>query len=333
MANEIIPIGHDACLAAIWTLGAAVNSIYVPDRTGRLSPVVLGYNSANDRVAGEAYLGEIVGPVANRVAEGRYTIDGQTHELERNDRGQSLHSGSAGLHRRSWSVIDQGPEHVRLAYDWPDGAEGFPGPIHVEVVYRVEGSTVAHEVTATTGSPTVVNIVSHPYFNLSGRLDSVGDHELRIPADRYMPVDEFSIPLPSAPAHVVGSLDLRQGRRVADIIDSDHPQIRAQGGIDHAYVLPPGQPGHLQPAAELRHPPSGRTLRIDTDYPAIQVYTGQGLDDSNIAMPPGTPGPFCGLALETEDLPDAPNRSDFPSVVLRPGEIYHRATRWVFGTD
>jgi aldose 1-epimerase len=331
MANEIIPIGHDGCLAVIWTTGAAVNSVHVPDQSGRLGPVVLGYNSANDRLVGEAYLGEIVGPIANRIAGGRYTLDGTEHVLELNDRGQSLHSGSSGLHRRSWRVLDRGPLFVRLGFDWPAEAVGIPGPIHIEILYSVTDSTLTHEVTATTETPTVVNIVSHPYFNLGGRLASIGDHELQVKASRYIPVDEQSIPLPSAPALVVGSLDLRQARRLADVLDSDHPQIRRCHGLDHAYILESSEPGVVRPAAVLRHPRSGRTLQFETDYPALQVYTGQGLDDDNIAVPPGTPVPFGGIAIETEDLPDAPNRPDFPSIVLRPGEVYHRTTRWVFG--
>ncbi|MDR1448854.1 MAG: galactose mutarotase [Propionibacteriaceae bacterium] len=334
MANDIIPIGHDGCLAAIWTLGAAVNSVYVPDRSGRIAPVVLGYDSADDRLFGEFFAGEIVGPVANRIAGGRYSLDGAVHTTARNDRGQTLHSGPAGLHRRTWEVLDRGPGHVLLGCDWPADAEGFPGPIHIEVLYSVAGSTVRHEVVATTAAPTVVNIVSHPYFNLSGRLGPVTDHELQVWAASYLPVNDCSIPLASSPERVVGSLDLRQPRLLGDVVDSEHPQIKACGGLDHAFLLDPAAPGLVRPAAFLRHPPSGRTLRIETDQPSLQVYTGQGLGEADtISTPKGIPVPYCGVALETQDLPDAPNRPDFPSVVLRPGEVYRRVTDWVFGLD
>jgi aldose 1-epimerase len=335
MANEIIVIGHDGCLVSVWTLGAAVDSIAVPDRAGRLAPVVLGYDCADDRLFGAGYLGEIVGPVANRIAGGRFTLDGVAHDLPRNDRGQTLHSGPDGLHRRTWEVAERGRDHVVLFYDWPAGEAGFPGPIHIEVRYEVAGSTVSHEVVATAEAPTVVNVVAHPYFNLSGRLQPVTDHELQVFAARYLPVDDDSIPLPSAPEAVVGSLDLRQPRLLGEVVDSTHPQIAARAGLDHAYVLDPAPPGAaLRPAAVLSHPPSGRTLKIATDQVSLQVYTGQGLAETdNVAIPPGTAVAYCGVALETQDLPDAPNRPDFPSVELRPGQVYRRRTEWVFGVD
>ncbi|MDR1264154.1 MAG: galactose mutarotase [Propionibacteriaceae bacterium] len=331
MDNDVMVIGHDRCQAAVWTLGAALNGLWVPDRKGEMASAVLGFSSLGDRLAGEDYLGEMVGPFANRIAHGRFQLDGQTFELEHNDGDNTLHSGDGGLHRQTWEVVELGSDRVRLACLWPDGKGGFPGPIRIEVSYRVEGQTLVHQVWATTGRPTVVSVVCHPYFNLSGRLEPIHDHELAVAVASYLPVDAACIPLPEAPAEATGCFDLRRPSRLESVLASDHPQIRIAGGLDHAFVLDRPAPGHLALAAVLTHPGSGRRLTIQTDAPALQIYSGQGLDDDHISHPSGRPGrPGVGLALETEEFPDAPNRPDFPSAVLRPGQIYHRTTRWAF---
>ena len=331
MTNTVCRIGDEGCQATIWTLGAALNDVRVPDRAGRIESVVLGYGDATERRAGRAFLGEVVGPFANRVAGGRFALDGVIVSLERNEGVNTLHSGTNGLHRQEWGVLDQGPAHVRLGLTWPDGQGGFPGPITIEVSYRVEGSSLWHEVVASTERPTVVSIVSHPYFNLSGRLTPIHDHELTVAASRYLPVSETGIPLPEAPVPVTGPFDLRHGAPLDRVLASDHPQIARCGGLDHAFVLDGAGAGGLTPACVLTHPASGRQLTIETDFPAFQVYSGQGLGDDRVAHPSGELGPFSGLALETEEFPDAPNRPDFPSVILRPGEICRRTTRWSFG--
>jgi len=330
MGNDVIDIGHDRLLASIWTVGAALNSLWVPDRAGRMASVVLGFSNLTDRLRGVDYLGEVIGPYANRIAGGRFVLDGVTHELARNEGDTCLHGGPDAFNRQTWRVEAADRDHVRLALDWPDGRNGFPGPIHAEASYGVDGPTLTHTIRATAERPTVVNLVAHPYFNLSGRLQPVHDHELAVAAASYLPVTPEGIPLPTAPAPVAGSLDLRRPRLLGDVVTSDHPQVLRRGGLDFAFVLDTPAAGRLTPAAVLTHAGSGRRLAVETDFPALHVYSAQGLDDPRVALPQGVPGPFTGLALEAEEFPDAPNRPDFPSTLLRPGEVYERTTRWTF---
>jgi len=247
-----------------------------------------------------------------------------------------LHGGPNGFNRRYWHVADQTATTVRLELDWEDPAGGFPGPIHAEILYGVEGATLTYAVTATCPQTMVCDIVSHPYFNLAGRLTPIAGHTLQIPASAYLPIDENLIPLPEAPAPVAGTpFDLREARPVGEVVGADDPQVHLVGGMDHAFVLDDGATGDgLRLAATLTDPDSGRRLDIESDHPALQVYTGQYLADTRIAHPASAGGSpaGCAIALETEDYPDAPRRPDFPSILVRPGETWCRTTRWVFST-
>lgn len=332
---ERMTLGGGDFQVEIWSLGACVNDLRMPDRGGDTASVVLGYGNEDDRRRGVAYIGEICGPYANRIAAGGYVIDGQVHTPDLNDNGTAtLHGGADGWNRQDWSVVHADQQVVRLRLDWHGPADGFPGPVHADIEYRVEGWSLTHTVKATTDSPTVLSIVSHPYFDLSGGLGQVGDHRLQVAASSYLPVDEASIPLPDAPSTVEGTpFDFRQTRSVADALASQHPQMLIHGGLDHALVLDHGgEPGCLrEPSARLSHPASGRWMDIRTDYPALQVYSGQFLGDPALAHPSGAGRSGSGIALETEEFPDAPRRPDFPSVVIRPGQTYSRTTTWEFG--
>ncbi|MCL2736127.1 MAG: galactose mutarotase [Propionibacteriaceae bacterium] len=340
----------------VWSLGACVNDIRMPDREGRVESVLLGYDTEEDRRAGTGYLGEICGPVANRIGPGGYVIDGQTYTPELNDQGfATLHSGSHGWSANEWRIDSTpqiaDPRSVCLRLDWRDPDGGFAGPVHAQVVYEVamceprppgpdresDGPAacwaLTHTVEVQTEVPTVVNIASHPYFNLSGAATPIDDHRLTVTAGHYLPIDEHSLPRPDAPAPRAGSPFDVDGSTadLGEVLASQDPQMRAHGGIDHAMILDgaPGPDG-LRPAAHLWHTTSGRALSIHTDYPALQVYTGQFLSDTRVTHPLGAGGPRTGIALETEEYPDAPRRGDFPSVLLRPGQTYVRRTRWEF---
>ena len=316
--------------AEIWTLGAAVNDIRVADRNGIVGSVLLGYETEAQRRLGISFLGEIVGPVANRIAEGGYEIDGVAYTPHLNDGGHAtLHGGDDGFFRHVWKILDQTATTLRLGLDWEGLDGGFPGSIHVQIEYEAVGSALTHRITATADVPTNLNIVSHPYFNLSGELVSIRDHILEVPAGWFLPIDNCAIPFADAPWKVDGSvLDLRQGLRIGDLRFGSEPQTVAHNGIDHAFILDPG--GY---AGRLTHPPSGRVLEIFTDYPALQVYMGQGFGAAGISHPAGQEAPYCGIALETEEYPDAPRRPDFPSILIRPGETYRRTTTWRFSTQ
>jgi aldose 1-epimerase len=326
---EKLTLGGPDFLVEIWSRGACVNDLRMPDRSGQVASVVLGYASQAHRQAGTAYLGEIVGPFANRIGAGGYLIDGQRHTPDLNDHQvATLHGGARGFSHQDWSVVHHDASLARLALDWDDPSRGFPGPIHAEVEYRLDGWSLHQRLTATTGAPTVISVVSHPYFNLSGTGAGIGDHELQVAAQAYLPVGADLIPLPGAPAPVAGTaVDFRAPALIGPALASPQRQIAALGGIDHALVL---DGAGLRPVARLRHPASGRQVEFITDYPALQVYTGQMLDDQQVSHPAGAGTAYSGIAIETEEYPDAPRRADYPSVVLRPGQTWARQTTWRF---
>ena len=309
-----VRIGTGAVTAEVWTLGAALNAVWAPDRDGTPAQVVLGHANEAERLASTAYLGEIVGPYGNRIRDARFTVDDISYQLERNFLGKhSLHSGSAGFHRQEWTVTEADADQVRLTLTWSDTTGEHPGPVHAAVTYRTEGNVLWYDIEVSTDSPTVVNVISHPYLNLAGG-GTITDQVLTIAADTYIPVDDELIPTADAPAPVEGRFDLRHGRTVGEII--------AAGGVDHCFVL---DGTGLRQVASLVDPASGRRLDIATDEPGLQVFDGRGLGEI------GYPA-YGGLAMETQNFPDAPNRPDFPSTLLRPGEVRTSRTVWRFST-
>ena len=325
-----ITLGHGQFSVDIWSRGACVNDVRMPDREGNIASVVLGYDREEDRLAGRAYLGEICGPFANRIAPGGYVIDGKRFTPDLNDNGTAtLHGGSRGWSTQDWEIEESDSDTARLSLDWED--PGFASPIHAEVEYRLDGWSLTHTVRATSDQATVLSVVSHPYFNLSGTSNPIDDHELCVAASAYLPTDEAAIPLPDAPWPVQGTpFDFRQPQVVGESLRGQDPQIIAHAGIDHALILD-GEGMRL--AASLRHPGTGRRLEISTDCPALQVYTAQNLDDRSVTHPTGAGVPRSGIALETEEYPDAPRRPDFPSVLVRPGQTYARTTTWHFSVE
>jgi len=326
---ESILLGDSEFAVEIWSRGACVNDVRMPDRTGRIASILLGYAGEADRLRGNSYLGEICGPVANRIAAGGFAIDGQTFTPDLNDNGTAtLHGGEHGWSAQDWSVTHADDHQATLHLDWSDPAGGFPGPVHADVEYRLHDWSLTHTVRATVEAPAVLNVVSHPYFNLSGSGAPITDHELTVPAAAYLPVDEACIPLSDAPWPVDGTpFDFRAPTPLAEALASTDPQMLLHGGLDHALIL---DGSGTRRAALLRHPDSGRELVILTDCPALQVYSGQYLTDQAIAHPAGAGGHMSGIALETEDFPDAPRRADFPSILIRPGQTYARTTTWQF---
>lgn len=323
---EKIRIGGARLTAEIWTLGAALQSVEVPDASGRVSSVVLGCRDEAARRASTAYLGEIVGPYGNRIAGARFSLDGRTHRLDPNFRGRhTLHGGSAGFNRQVWEVVERSGDAVKLLLTWHDTAGDHPGGFEVTAKYRVADDTLTLVTETRCDAPTVANVVSHPYFNLGS--PSVDDHVLRLAASRYVNVDADAIPYPDAPVPVRGDLDLRRGRALAGTYVSGDPQLTQFGGLDHCFVL---DGAGMREAATLSCAASGRSLVISTDQPGLQVYGGMGLADP---VTEGTEGPYrarAGVAIEAQNLPDAPNRPDFPSPVLNPGDVQRAEVRWTF---
>lgn len=291
--------------------GAAVNRWIVHDP----DPVdlVLGHAHLGDRVRSTFYMGEVVGPVANRIAGGSFPWEGGRRTLVANDRGNTLHGGPDGFSTKDWAVLEASGTEATLGLEWTDPSGGFPGTYRVRITYTLGEDELSHRIVLAVDEPTVANPCVHPYFNLAGAGD-VRDHVLTLDADAYLAVDATGIPLPGAPASVQDTrLDLRSGARLGDV-----------GEVDHAFVLAGGRP-----AAVLEHPGSGRRLEVATDRPSLQVFTGSALGEAVHLRTPAVP--FGGVALETQGLPDAPNRPDFPSVVVTPEEPLVTSTSWRLG--
>ncbi|MFD8303860.1 aldose epimerase family protein [Streptomyces sp. NPDC059690] len=294
----------------ILSYGGVVQSVEIPDRDGRAGNVVLGFAGLDGYVEHPGpYLGALVGRYANRIAGARFTLDGVTYTLEPNNAPNSLHGGPLGFDKRVWEVAPV--EHgVRLSRVSPDGEEGFPGRLEVTATCTLDADgslRIAYE--AVTDAPTPVNLTNHSYWNLAGSGDA-GGHELRLAASRYTPVDADLIPT-GALEDVTGTrFDFRQGRKVGS-------------GLDHNFVLDGGVSEAPRQVAELYDPASGRVLTVATTEPGLQLYTADHLPE------PFAPGD--GVALETQHFPDSPNRPEFPSTVLRPGEVFRSETVYGFG--
>ncbi|MGW5660830.1 aldose epimerase family protein [Streptomyces sp. NPDC003758] len=293
----------------VLSYGGIVQSAEVPDRDWARADVVLGFPDLDGYLRHpEPFLGALVGRYANRIAGARFPLDGRTYSLERNNGPNSLHGGSRGFDKRVWDV--EPVEHgVRLSRVSPHGEEGFPGRLEVSATYTLDGDGALRIVyEAVTDAPTVVNLTNHSYWNLAGA-GNAGGHELSIAASRYTPVDADLIPT-GAPETVEGSrFDFRESRKVGS-------------GYDHNFVLDKGVTHTPVEVAELHDPASGRLLTVSTTEPGLQLYTADHL---------GAPfAPGDGIALETQHFPDSPNRPDFPSTRLRPGEGYRSETVYRF---
>ncbi|GAB2750741.1 aldose epimerase family protein [Streptomyces bullii] len=319
--NELFGTLSDGTPVHRWTLrragvrvrilsyGGIVQSVEVPDRDGRAGNVVLGFADLGGYLAHpEPYLGALIGRYANRIAQGRFMLDGRSYTLARNNGPNALHGGERGFDQRVWDVrpVEHG---VRLTRISPDGEEGFPGRLEVAVTYTLDATGALHiAYEAVTDAPTVVNLTSHGYFDLAGS-GNAGGHELRVAASRYAPVDADLIP--------TGALEDVSGTRF------DFRARRAAGsGYDHTFVLDKGVTQTPVEVAELYDPASGRLLTVATTEPGMQVYTADHLGE------PFAPG--AGIALETQHFPDSPNRPGFPSTVLRPGEVFRSETVYGF---
>ncbi len=322
-------------------LGGAIVSLTAADRHGEFADVVLGFDDLESYLADtNPYFGAIVGRYANRIAGGRFTLDGETYTLPQNNGENSLHGGVRGLTRVVWDGAPFETETeagVLLRYRSPDGEEGYPGNVDFRVRYvLVAGGDLRIEAEAVTDAPTVVNLSFHSYFNLKGEGEGdVLDHELSLPSLAYTPVGADLIPTGEI-ASVQGTpMNFVPLTRVGDRIDDDFEQLRFGGGYDHNWVVQESGAAvaEPEPVARLHEPESGRLLLVTSTVPGLQLYTGNFLDGTLV----GKSGrPYVrrgGLCLETQHFPDSPNQPGFPSTVLRPGETYRQVTEYVFTTD
>lgn len=312
----------------IITLGAAVQQLMAPDRQGQLADVVLGYATAQQYLDQPQYFGATVGRYANRIAAGKFTLDGKQYRLETNDGPNHLHGGKRGLDKVVWKIdsVNAGsPARAVLSYTSPDGEGGYPGTLKVTATYALnEKNELSIEYRATTDKPTIVNITNHSYFNLAGEASSsdVMGHELTLFAARYTPVNQTLIPTGELRAVAGTPFDFHQPHAIGERIrDGKDEQLRVGRGYDHNYVVD-GKPGELRPAARIEEPRSGRVMELLASAPGVQFYSGNFLDATSIGKTSRVYRQGDGFCLEPQVFPDTPNRGDFPSSRLNPGATY-----------
>ena len=313
------------------TYGGIITSLKVPDRNGAIGDIVLGFDSIDGYLKGHPFFGAIIGRYGNRIAKGKFSIDKQEYTLATNNGPNHLHGGARGFDKHVWQAEILTENSLRLSRVSPDGEEGYPGNLQVEVIYSLTNyNELIVDYTATTDQPTHVNLTQHSYFNLAGPGADILGHELMIDADRYTPVTSELIPTGELAAVAGTPFDFRTPTAIGARINAPHPQIKNGQGYDHNWVL--NREGTaLELAARVLEPSSGRTMEVATTEPGMQFYAGNFLDGTIVGKGGATYGRRSGFCLETQHYPDSPNQPDFPSTLLRPGSTYTSRTVFKFG--
>ncbi len=331
-AAQSFTISNDVLQFEVVSFGARITSLLAPDREGTQADIVLGYAALEPYIEEKAFLGCTVGRYANRIARGRFELDGQAFQLDINNGPNTLHGGSDGLWHRNWDARVL-PDGVEFTASSPDGDQGFPGALNVVARYRLGGNRITLEYEATTDRRTVVNLTNHAYFNLAGEGSAtILDHILQIEADAFTSIDATAIPLGGNQPVAGTPFDFTSAHPIGDSIHLPDSQLSNGGGYDHNFVLR-GESGALHLAAVASHPCSGRKLQVETTEPGVQFYTGNYLDGTTqgrSGSPYGWRSAFC---LETQHFPDSPNQPDFPSTVLDPGETFRSTTVWTLSVQ
>ena len=333
--ERVVLRGAEGFEARIITFGAALQALIAPNARGACDDVVLGYDDLAGYLAERRFFGATVGRYANRIANARFVLDGAEVRLAANNGANALHGGLDGFDRKLWQISDMqdGAEpRVTLAYVSADGEEGYPGWLDVQLTYRLTGpSELSLNFMATTDRPTIVNLTNHSFFHLDGVAADHGvlDHRLMVAADRFVAIDPAAIPLPEPPRSVAGTpMDFREAMPIGARIRSGDQQLWHGKGYDHTFCLDNG--GALRPAARLESPRSGRILELLTDQPGLQVYSGNYLNGTIRGKRGRLYRQSDAVCLEPQIWPNAPNRPDFPSARLGPGDVYRHTTVYRF---
>ena len=316
-------------IARITDYGTIITELHVPDRHGKLCDIVLGFDNLGQYLKGHPYFGCTVGRVANRIAKGRFTLDGQTYTLAVNNGPNHLHGGIKAFDKVLWSAAPQAGSLVRFTYISADGEEGYPGKLKVEVAMTLsEADELRIDYSAATDHATPVNLTNHSYFNLAGAGDILG-HELMLAADRYTPADATLIPTGQLKAVKGTPMDFTEPRAIGSRIKELQTE---EPGYDSNYVINGGG-GALTLAARVREPQSGRIMEVHTTQPGVQLYTANYLDGSLTGKRGIAYQRHSAFCLETQHFPDSVNHPNFPSVILRPGQIYRHTTLHKFSAQ
>lgn len=333
---DIYTLSEGPIEARVTNYGGYLVSLKVPDRNNKSEDIVLGFDNLdgyvnNNTHKGTAYLGPIVGRYANRIANGTFTLDGKQYSLAVNNGPNALHGGIYGFHRMVWKG-ELLPDGVELSYLSKDGEEGYPGNLTVVVRYTLRKSALTIDYSATTDKHTILNLTNHSYFNLKGQgKGDILDHNLMLHASKFTWADSTLVPTGELRSVEGTPLDFRKSTRIGERIDADYEQLRLAGGYDQNWILDSGG-RKLAEAAEVYEPTTGRVMRVLTDQPGVQVYTGNFFDGTITGKGGIVYQHRYGLCLETQHFPDSPHHPNFPTTELKPGERFHRVTVFSFST-
>ena len=315
-------------------MGAAIVGIRVPDREGRIDDVALGYENRMDYVTEGPCMGKVPGRYANRIAKGHFELDGKEYHLAINNGPNALHGGPTGFHKSLWEGRVE-ENRVVFAIDSPDGHEGYPSDLYVEAVYDWDDDNrLELTLLAQTNGATIINLTNHAYFNLAGAGNGdIKGHTLRLNASNYLPTDQTLVPTGELRSVEGTPMDFRTAKAIGRDMEEQFDALLFGKGYDNCWPIDGYSEGKVQEAALLADPTSGRTLRVLTDQPAVQIYTGNWLSGCPMGKGGKRYGDYSGVAIECQGYPDAPNKPHFPSQVLRKGERYERHIVFCFGVE
>ena len=315
-------------------MGATIVGIRVPDREGRIDDVALGYENRMDYVTEGPCMGKVPGRYANRIAKGHFELDGKEYHLAINNGPNALHGGPTGFHKSLWEGRVE-ENRVVFAIDSPDGHEGYPSDLYVEAVYDWDDDNrLELTLLAQTNGATIINLTNHAYFNLAGAGNGdIKGHTLRLNASNYLPTDQTLVPTGELRSVEGTPMDFRTAKAIGRDMEEQFDALLFGKGYDNCWPIDGYSEGKVQEAALLADPTSGRTLRVLTDHPAVQVYTGNWLSGCPMGKGGKRYGDYSGVAIECQGYPDAPNKPHFPSQVLRKGERYERHIVFCFGVE
>lgn len=321
---------------AMTNYGGRIVGLWAPDKNGKMTDVVIGRGSVQAYVDGpESYFGATIGRVGNRIAKGKFTVDGKEYTVKPNNNENALHGGEHGFQDKVWEANQPNDHTLVLEYTSPDGEEGFPGELDAKVTYSLmEDQTLKIEYEATTDTPTVVNLTNHAYFNLNGEgSGTILNHKMQIFADRFTPVDEGLIPTGELRDVEGTPFDFTSPHTIGERIEADSEQLKFGGGYDHNFVLGSKKENGMNHAAKVVGNQSGIVMDVFTEEPGVQFYTGNFMDSNNALKSGAKDDLRTAFCLETQHFPDAPNHPDFPSIDLKPGDTYHTVTEYRFSVQ